>query len=45
MAESFGPGNQTAIIAEQLMDAKTLGLTGNNNTPYIFRNSPRSLEL
>jgi hypothetical protein len=36
MAESFGPGNQTAIIAEQLMDAKTLGLTGNNNTPYIF---------
>jgi hypothetical protein len=33
---SFGAGNQTAIIAGQLMDAKTLGLTGNNNTPYIF---------
>lgn len=36
MAETFGPGNQVAIISDTLLDSKTLGLTGNNNTPNIF---------
>jgi hypothetical protein len=50
LAESFGPANQTAIISEQLVDAKSLLLTGNNNTPYIFlwldtKDGPLVLEM
>ncbi|HLA57113.1 MAG TPA: DUF1254 domain-containing protein, partial [Puia sp.] len=33
---SFGPVNQTVIITEQLMNAKSLFLTANNNTPYTI---------
>jgi hypothetical protein len=47
---SFGPANQTAIVSETLMDSKSLGLTGNNNTPYVFlwmdtKGGPLVLEL
>jgi hypothetical protein len=50
LAESFGPANQTAIISEQMLDAKTLALTGNNNTPYTFvwldtKDGPLVLEM
>jgi|SRR5262249_49313807 len=30
----FGPTNQTALIAEQLLDSKSLFLTANTTTPY-----------
>jgi hypothetical protein len=50
LAESFGPANQTVIISEQMLDAKTLALTGNNNTPYTFiwldtKDGPLVLEM
>ena len=50
LAGSFGPANQTAIISEQMLDAKTLALTGNNNTPYTFvwldtKDGPLVLEM
>jgi len=33
-AAGFGPVNQTVLIAEQLMDSKSLFLTANTTTPY-----------
>jgi hypothetical protein len=32
----FGPANQTNVIWEDLMDSKTVALTGNDNTIYSF---------
>lgn len=32
----FGPANQTVAIWEDLMDSKTVALTGNDNTIYSF---------
>ena len=32
----FGPDNQTNVIWENLMDSKTVALTGNDNTIYNF---------
>ncbi|MNK90459.1 hypothetical protein D3C87_1105140 [compost metagenome] len=33
---TFGPDNQTNVIWENLMDSKTVALTGNDNTIYNF---------
>jgi hypothetical protein len=45
----WGPANSTLIIFEQLLDARTVTLTGNNNTPYSLmwldlRDGPLVLE-
>ncbi len=32
----WGPANSTMVIFEQLLDSRTVTLTGNNNTPYSF---------
>ncbi len=32
----FGPANQTVLISEQLLDAKSLFLTANTTTPYTI---------
>jgi hypothetical protein len=32
----FGPVNQTVLISEQLLDAKSLFLTANTTTPYTL---------
>lgn len=34
--EQFGPANSTLIVFENLMNAKSLFLTGNTNTPYTI---------
>jgi len=46
----FGPANQTALIAEQLLDSKSLFLTANTTTPYTVlyldtKNGPLVLEI
>src|SRR5262245_19171975 len=46
----FGPVNQTALIAEQLLDSKSLFLTANTTTPYTVlyldtKNGPLVLEI
>jgi hypothetical protein len=46
----FGPINQTVLITEQLMNAKSLFLTANNNTPYTVvaldvKDGPLVLEI
>ena len=47
---AVGPANTTVPIWEQLVDAKTVELTANNNTPYTWfwldlRNGPLVLEV
>src|ERR1700739_1075816 len=32
----IGPVNQTVLVSEQLLDAKSLFLTANTTTPYVF---------
>jgi hypothetical protein len=46
----FGPANQTAVIAEHLLDSKSLFLTANTTTPYTLlyldtKNGPLVLEI
>jgi hypothetical protein len=46
----FGPSNQTVLITEQLMDAKSLFLTPNTTTPYTMvylntKDGPLVLEI
>jgi hypothetical protein len=46
----FGPVNQTALVAEQLLDSKSLFLTANTTTPYTVlyldtKNGPLVLEI
>src|SRR6516164_6029753 len=46
----FGPVNQTVLIAEQLLDSKSLFLTANTTTPYSVlyldtKNGPLVLEI
>jgi hypothetical protein len=46
----FGPANQTALIAEQLLDSKSLFLTANTTTPYTVlyldtKDGPLVLEI
>ena len=46
----FGPANQTALVAEQLLDSKSLFLTANTTTPYTVlylstKDGPLVLEI
>ncbi len=47
---NFGPANQTVLITEQLLDSRSLFLTGNTSTPYTIvcldlKNGPLVLEI
>ena len=47
---TFGPANQTALVTEQLLDSRSLFLTGNTTTPYTIvcldlKNGPLVLEI